>query len=155
MTKYIFVDVDGVLNYDSHEGGGFSHPIVLEGVTYKNIWLNKNHATMLLGLAERTGAQLVWATMWNDYANEFISPAIGLPELPVADVQQAYWNDTVAAMKARTVKKYAGDSVFVDFDDEYYIDQLIKDTNGKHIHIDPWYGLTQDHIDIAEKFLTQ
>jgi hypothetical protein len=31
-------------------------------------------------------ADLVWATSWNDLANTYVGPAIGLPELPVIDV---------------------------------------------------------------------
>ncbi|MFD3430461.1 HAD domain-containing protein [Nocardia fluminea] len=47
------------------------------------VWLNPEHGPKLLALAEYF--ELVWATMWEHDANEFIAPQIGLPELPVIE----------------------------------------------------------------------
>ncbi|ONK13131.1 hypothetical protein STBA_38930 [Streptomyces sp. MP131-18] len=47
------------------------------------IWLNPSHGRQLLQLAEVY--DLIWATTWGDEANTFISPVLGLPELPVVD----------------------------------------------------------------------
>lgn len=152
--RYIFVDVDGVLNpLGLLPEDGFLHSIALDGLVY-GVNLSKTHARLLLDLAEKTGAVLVWATMWNDYANEYISPAIGLPVLPVAQVKQEKFSETVAMMKARTVLSYAGDSSFVDFDDEFYIGPLLEGTNGIHIFVDPYAGLKEQHITKAENFFS-
>jgi hypothetical protein len=45
------------------------------------VWLNPAHGPALLALP----AELVWATTWQHEANEWIAPAIGLPELPVVE----------------------------------------------------------------------
>jgi hypothetical protein len=45
--------------------------------------LNPAWGPMLLSLQEM-GAQLVWATGWNEGANLHIGPLLGLPRLPVA-----------------------------------------------------------------------
>lgn len=42
------------------------------------VWLNPDHGPALLALP----VDLVWATTWEDEANEWIGPRIGLPELP-------------------------------------------------------------------------
>ncbi|BBC34089.1 hypothetical protein SGFS_053830 [Streptomyces graminofaciens] len=45
------------------------------------VWLNPDHGRRLRELGELY--DLVWATTWVDEANTFISPVLGLPELPV------------------------------------------------------------------------
>ncbi|WP_442911048.1 HAD domain-containing protein [Kitasatospora sp. NBC_01266] len=42
------------------------------------VWLNPGHGAELAALP----FELVWATTWEDEANTFIAPLIGLPELP-------------------------------------------------------------------------
>jgi hypothetical protein len=46
-------------------------------------YLNANHGAMLLEAAAEAGAELAWATTWNERANTYVGPKIGLPELPV------------------------------------------------------------------------
>jgi hypothetical protein len=47
------------------------------------VWLNPGHGPMILDVAAATKLQPVWATTWQDEANTLISPAVGLPPLPV------------------------------------------------------------------------
>ncbi|WP_035804621.1 HAD domain-containing protein [Kitasatospora mediocidica] len=42
------------------------------------VWLNPGHGPALLALP----FDLVWATTWEEEANAYVSPALGLPELP-------------------------------------------------------------------------
>ncbi|PNE37067.1 HAD domain-containing protein [Streptomyces noursei] len=42
------------------------------------VWLNPHHGPALLALP----FDLVWATTWEQEANDFIAPALGLPTLP-------------------------------------------------------------------------
>ena len=49
------------------------------------MWLNPAHGAALLAIADRTGAELIWATSWGQRANAIVAPAIGLPRLPVID----------------------------------------------------------------------
>ena len=43
------------------------------------VWLNPAHGPALLDLP----VELVWATTWEQEANEWIGPVLGLPALPV------------------------------------------------------------------------
>ncbi|WP_370371547.1 hypothetical protein [Catenulispora sp. GP43] len=43
------------------------------------VWLNPDHGPALAALP----FTLVWATTWQQEANEYIGPVLGLPELPV------------------------------------------------------------------------
>ncbi|NUP50819.1 MAG: hypothetical protein HOW97_26445 [Catenulispora sp.] len=45
------------------------------------VWLNPGHGPALTALPY----DLVWATSWEHAANEYVGPAIGLPELPVIE----------------------------------------------------------------------
>lgn len=79
--------------------------------------LNPAHGPALLGLP----VELVWATTWQHEANEWIAPAIGLPELPVvawppgaAHEQQPdglFW-------KTRSLAEYAAGRPFAWVDDQ-------------------------------------
>lgn len=44
-----------------------------------SVWLNPDHGPALAALP----FTLVWATTWEQEANEYIGPVLGLPELPV------------------------------------------------------------------------
>ncbi|MFB9367970.1 hypothetical protein [Kitasatospora albolonga] len=95
------VDVDGPLNpfaskpYRRPEGYG-THRLMTPrweamerrrlreyGLPHKapkplRVWLNEEHGAALAGLP----FELVWATTWEEEANAFVAPLLGLPELP-------------------------------------------------------------------------
>ena len=48
------------------------------------VWLNPAHGARLLALP----FELIWATTWEEEANEFIAPLVGLPALPCIAWQQ-------------------------------------------------------------------
>lgn len=93
----LFLDVDGVLNpfaakasrrpegYETHRLLPPSWIAQYDGMGRRvrplRVWLNPSHGPALLALADRF--DLWWATTWEHDANEYISPRIGLPELPV------------------------------------------------------------------------
>lgn len=88
----ILVDVDGVLNPDLKCGGPpycHCHLRWVRRFTYFGsrkirLYLNTDHAEMLRTLARKTGAELIWATTWEDDANREIGAHIGLPQMRVA-----------------------------------------------------------------------
>src|SRR5580704_12997664 len=78
----LLLDVDGVLNpfraapapngYQQYELAGY------------RVFLAERHGKWLRQLADRV--EMVWATTWCDDANELIGPILGLPQLPVIQV---------------------------------------------------------------------
>lgn len=117
----LFLDVDGPLNpYEAkptqRPDGYETHHIVPPGWSQAiRVWLNPTHGPMLLEFAEKNGAELVWATTWEDGANESIGPRIGLPELPVVHFGTMNRND----WKWLAVAKYAQGSPFAWLDDDF------------------------------------
>lgn len=92
----LFLDVDGPLNpwaaKPHRRPAGyqtFRYPRLRERDL--RVWLNPAHGAQLLELP----LELVWATAWDDEANSWVAPKIGLPELPVVHVGQPIMDMTL------------------------------------------------------------
>lgn len=161
MTKYIFVDIDGVLNPDNGllgderlvipENGNVPkflkerYPISLS--TQQGQWLNK--------LASDTSSTLVWGTSWSKYANGAVGNVIGLPNMDHLHLRREKPPETYGEVKAEAVAKYTKGARFVYFDDKPELAAFIRGLDGMHIYTDPRVGITLSHIKVAEKFLNR
>ncbi|PZG32451.1 hypothetical protein C1I98_29365 [Spongiactinospora gelatinilytica] len=117
----LLVDVDGVLNPTGRRSGDFrTYDCVIDGTLYK-VRLSRAHGDWLLALARDTGSALVWATTWEDAANDWIGPRLGLPALPVIPMPPsavpARGRDFGEMCKTPHVADYAAGRPFVWFDD--------------------------------------
>ena len=168
----ILLDVDGVINVTAsaavrrrrcfHDGwrqvrvpaGGYSY----------RIFCNPAIGPMLLKLAEETGAELAWATMWEEYANQGIGPLLGLPRLPVAPAQfrraghGTYMETGIKwDTKADSVVPWTKGRPFVWFDDEsseaWRASELAAAQPHLLVLVDEHEGLTQAHITLARSWL--
>ncbi|MFN2636829.1 MAG: HAD domain-containing protein [Gemmatimonadaceae bacterium] len=153
----ILIDVDGVLNPFRRPGSEwFTAKCSVGGRSY-NVILNPTHGPKLLELAEKVGAELVWATTWEHDANKEIGPKIGLPELPVIEVerdnQHLHLGDAIRH-KTPHVADWVKGRPFVWFDD--YLTSRDEEYLRGHegvgdfliIHVDDGLGITDD--DLAE-----
>lgn len=106
----------------------------------------------LLGL----GCPLVWATSWEDEANEVISPLLGLPRLPVVVWPDS--DDGAVHWKTAAICAYARGGPFVWLDDEVG-DAERRWVAGRHpapalVHrVDPAVGLTADDFDCVRRWV--
>jgi hypothetical protein len=115
----LFLDVDGtLLPY-----GGARLPSALgewdDRQDMSNPQLAKlvpEHGPLLLALP----CDLIWATAWMQDANEVISPLLGLPQLPVADLPEAPEEDDAGVLhwKTRALVDVAAGRPFAWVDDE-------------------------------------
>lgn len=137
----LFLDVDGPLNpfaakptrrpdgYETHRMTpqrwmeAERERLCAEGRPFKRakplrVWLNPAHGPALLDLP----VELVWATTWEQEANEWIGPVLGLPVLPVV-----YWPEESARPKREpgglfwktgTLADYAAGRPFAWVDDQ-------------------------------------
>ncbi|MEU4224318.1 HAD domain-containing protein [Nonomuraea sp. NPDC026600] len=158
LRPLILLDVDGVLNPWHKQGPTWlSVKAICDGVTYPVV-LNPEHGPMLLQLAQETGAKLVWATTWEEHANQEIGPLIGLPELPVIAVNSGGEVPRVHP-KTPPVAEYVNRRPFVWFDDDL---ERADRLHLKHhanvgafriIDVGPRKGLTGRHIEQAAEWL--
>ncbi|MFD8206759.1 HAD domain-containing protein [Streptomyces sp. NPDC059695] len=120
----LFLDVDGPLipfgadprQYPIYPTGldpreAEAHPLLSR--------IDPEHGTKLAAL----GCEVVWATTWEEDANEFIAPLIGLPRLDVVvwpEVSDLDEQDEHAGLhwKTRTLVARAAGRTFVWVDDE-------------------------------------
>lgn len=134
------------------------------------IVLNPAHGRLLRTLAAETDSELVWGTMWQDDANIWVGPKLGLPELPCVPIPPlplpgpgAQVSTTLGAWKAQHVAAWAGAAArpFVWFDDETDAPEQLSRLAGAHrlgrhlvVQVDGRTGLTEDHLTQARAWLT-
>ncbi|WP_283133168.1 HAD domain-containing protein [Rhizohabitans arisaemae] len=157
----VLLDVDGVLNPTSRTSLRLRrHECVVDGQTYR-VLLDRRHGAWLLALAGDTGAELVWATTWEHHANEHISPRLGLPPLPVVDVNRDGVSHYGEGHKTGPIAEYAGSRPFVWFDDAVgggdrtYLLSHEQVGDFLIVKIPPRTGLTRDHLTQARTWLTR
>ena len=141
MNPLLFLDVDGPLNpfaakpsrrpdgYQTHRMtpqrwmAAECAQLAAQGRPFKRakplrVWLNPAHGPALLALP----VELVWATTWEQDANEWIGPVLGLPALPVVhwpehssrpaqDPDSLFW-------KTKPLAEYAAGRPFAWVDDQ-------------------------------------
>jgi hypothetical protein len=116
------------------------------------------HGPRLLALP----CELVWATAWMDDANEVIAPLLGLPELPVANLPDAPWEEETGLLhwKTRALVEAAAGRPFAWLDDE--ITEVDRDWVCVHhpgqalLHrVDPLVGLSDLDLAIVENWLRE
>lgn len=169
----LYLDVDGPLNpfaakperrpegYSTHrmkpEGWVARHPGTPRAfVRPLRVWLAPDHGSRLRTLGGVY--DLVWATTWGAEANTFISPVLGLGELPVVEMPSlpavmpdgTFW-------KTRHLLAHAGGRPFAWVDDDlgdadrsfvaahHPVPALLR-------HVDPRYGLRDDDFAALEDF---
>lgn len=164
MKPLLLVDVDGVLDpcftpkawgkrsgrdgwkrYDTTVAG------VLDDDTGQALkvvqYLNANHGAMLLAAAAEADAELAWATTWNELANTYVGPKVGLPELPV------YWSGG-NPKRASVVLDAVGHRRFAWLDDSHGVIAACERSPWGHgVWVHQRSGLMQYHLDKAVKIL--
>ncbi|GLW97825.1 HAD domain-containing protein [Microtetraspora sp. NBRC 16547] len=156
----VLLDVDGVLNPFHRPSPRFTrYECVVDGCSYQ-VLLNERHGTELRSLADDTGAELVWATTWEENANEEIGPRLGLPRLPVIKVTAGAGATRGELFKTGPVAEYVRGRPFVWFDDELtsadweYLTGHPDVADFLLVEVDPRNGLSGWDIDRAREWLT-
>jgi len=146
----LFVDVDGVLSLFGFPGGG-DLPGAFHWVDGVAHCIPAASGPRLERLAERY--ELVWATGWEEKANEYLPHILGLPfrDLPVltfdgrAVFGTAHW-------KVEAIGEYAGDRPAAWIDDN--LDETCELWNDQRpaptllVRTDPPTGITDEHVEL-------
>jgi hypothetical protein len=156
----VLVDVDGVLNpARSHAPGYRRHWVFPAGLAHR-LLLNSSHGPMLTKLAEAAGAELAWASYWQNRANTWVGPRVGLPPLRFVPIQPRWRSRTRSSLgswKACHVAAWVGPRPFVWFEDDSDAASHIagQPDLGRHlvVKVDPVTGLTSSHVEQARAWL--
>lgn len=158
------LDVDGVLNplggRPPNQDGWESWTVTGHDGSYR-VLTNTGHGRMLLDWAEKVDADLVWATSWKDLANTEIAPRVGLPQLPVVDVdagpEVAYVNPKTPGV-AEWLKADGRPGVWFDDElsrvDNAYLKEALE-VPFRLVHVGKRHGLSVRHLVQAERWLTE
>ena len=144
----LLLDVDGVLNpLALRPPPGFS----VQWIDGYEVALSGKHREWLGELVR--SFELVWATTWEDSANESIGPLLGLPELPVVRFSGERTGDT---WKLEAVRSAVGDRPLVWIDDELFLDAYEwaqgRDAPTLLIRPSSSVGMTASHFDEICRF---
>jgi hypothetical protein len=153
----LFVDVDGVVSlfgfsFDEPAPGAFHR---VDGVVH---CLGAMAGRRLGRLEQRY--ELVWATGWEEKANEYLPRLLGLraPELPVLRFDgRAVWG--TAHWKVEAVEEYAGDRPAAWIDDnldercEHWARERAAPT--LLVPTDPAVGIDNEHVDLLLRWARQ
>jgi len=164
VKPLLLIDVDGVLNPFRRPGPEWvKTKCSVDGRSY-NVLLNPGHGKQLLDLAATVGCDLVWATTWEHDANTQIGPKVGLPHLPVIEVdrdnQHRHRYDDVRH-KTPHVAEWVQGRPFVWLDDylterdEAYLRDHAGVGDFLIIHVDEYAGVTDANLDEAAVWLTE
>lgn len=166
----VFLDVDGPLNLwaaGDRPSGFVEHRFRVSrwGRRRLRMWLNPAHGPMLLGMARRTGAELVWAPTWGRAANGTVGAALGLPELAAVEfVPGSALGDGALGdgqWKFPAVSRFAGQRPLVWFDDDFDLypqarDAFVARRGGGRVNlvrVDPHVGITEAQLAEVEEWL--
>jgi HAD domain in Swiss Army Knife RNA repair proteins len=146
----LFVDVDGVLSLFGFAPRAEQLPGPLYWIDGIAHFIPDEVGERLVRLAE--GFELVWATGWEERANEHLPHLLGLPvrELPYltfdgrAVFGSAHW-------KVDAIAEYAGNRPAAWIDDNID-EECIAWAEGRSaptliVHTDPAVGLTDEHVE--------
>lgn len=172
MKPVLLVDVDGVLNPfmmspNSWQKKGFSrHQVTIPAhvdastPTYR-VYLSAAHKEMIEELEEV--CDVVWATTWNDLANELLGPLLGLKEYPVLLLDDTVpWSYGSVFWKTPQVRAafseggaYEGRAfAWLDDDttkqDRSYFDQVFGKNFHKLVLVNPGQGLTREQVEAVK-----
>jgi hypothetical protein len=145
----LFLDVDGVISLFGFAPGAEPLPGPLHWIDGIAHFIPEDVGGRLVRLAERF--ELVWATGWEERANEHLPFILGLPfrDLPFLDFDgravfgSAHW-------KVDAIAEYAGNRPAAWIDDNID-EECIAWAEGRSaptliVHTDPAVGLTDEHV---------
>lgn len=163
--KAILLDVDGPLNpfsakippegYQTHR----MNPDSWHGTKALRVLLNPLHGRWLTNL----GAEIIWATMWEHDANEWIGPHIGLPKLEVIEwPDRQRYDPRNLHYKTKTIGTWMNENrpgiEFTWIDDEVTkrdLKYLNEECYGlaSTMQISPKFGIRSDDIQMLEYWM--
>lgn len=133
-----------------------------DGTATRTYWLSGIGADWIRSLLAG-GVEVVWATTWQEYANVYFAPALGIPELPVATTgREVHGWDSSDWKSVRLRERFPGRPlVWVDDNpvsgDAFAIDEMRAPHDRALTYFqligNPREGIRADHVRSVEAWL--
>jgi hypothetical protein len=133
-----------------------------DGMLMSTMWLSGTGAEWIRSLLAR-GVEVAWATTWQEYANVYFAPALGIPKLPVATTGKEVHGWASSDWKSvRLRERYPGRPLaWIDdnpvSDDTFAIDETRAPHDRALAHFQligrSHEGIRADHIQAVEAWL--
>ncbi|WP_433474012.1 HAD domain-containing protein [Spirillospora sp. CA-142024] len=149
----LYLDVDGVLNPEAPLEGFAEHAI-----GRLTVRINPDHGTWLRDLSAHY--DLVWATTWEEHANEYIAPLLDLPPLPhvaISAYEPQDGDPRTPLLQLPRMRKWAPILRHADGRPFAWVDDVIPLTVRRQalpyrrglrlVRVRPEEGLTRRHVD--------
>jgi hypothetical protein len=167
MKPYLFLDVDGVLN-QRVESSYHEYLVTVEVAKLPDSPFIKHFSDEFVDMTLRFDArypdwlaelaehfELVWATTWENAANEYLSGPLGLGRLPVVEHSKeparfSYVKNGQAALwKWDSIVPFAGERALAFIDDNAGSLARWENPRGEipTLILAPEWGLTREHVD--------
>jgi hypothetical protein len=156
LKPLLFVDVDGVISVFGFplDGPPPGRLLSVDGLPH---CISSGSGDRLIRLAETY--ELVWATGWEERANEHLPHLLGLPgELPTLIFdEQPMWGS--AHWKLSALERYAGDRPAAWIDDNF--NEACWDWASARsaptllVRTEPAVGITDEHVEELEAWATE
>jgi hypothetical protein len=146
------VDIDGVISLfgfdaSTRPAGSFQS---IDGIPH---FLSSKAAEHLLALAPIF--ELVWASGWEEKANEHLPHLLGLPALPHLSFERSVRRAN-AHWKLKAIDGYAGGRplAWIDdaFDETCHVWAAAREAPTLLVETLPAYGLTQSQVELLERW---
>jgi hypothetical protein len=164
VRPLLLLDIDGVLNPWAAAAcppGYVAHRFRAGWRRRRQAWLRPEHGPELLGLAERTGAELAWATSWAHDANTMVGAALGLPTLRVVEFAGPH-SDTGPEWKFLAVARFAYERPLAWLDDDFELRPVAKarfldrrEPPTLLVATDPAIGVTGHDLGVVERWFAR
>ncbi|TDC56420.1 hypothetical protein E1281_07485 [Actinomadura sp. KC345] len=154
----LYLDVDGVLNPEAPLAGFTEHT-----VGRLTIRINPDHGTWLRDLSVHY--DLVWATTWEEHANQHIGPLLDLPPLPhvaISNYVAQAGDPRTPLLQLPRMRKWAPILRHAEGRPFAWVDDVIPLTIRRQalphrralrlISVRPEDGLTRRHVDMLHRW---
>jgi hypothetical protein len=165
----LLLDVDGVLNAVTRTPPPDAWPEWQRGNARGFVITWSPEVPAFITELHKTGVEVLWLTTWEDLANQYISPLLGLPEFPLAGHRVNDYSDLAPWWKLPIAQALweADHEPFIWIDDDiwYEIMSLRSETEtwlkslppGSHLTVSPQTneGITPAHMVQIKSFIAE
>ncbi len=164
MKPLILLDVDGVVNAVGRTSRYWSDAVTIEKLscTYPDgeikefkILYSPTVVRKINKWADENRAEIMWLSSWDDRANKFFAPAVGLNQFAVGREDGAFKLDAIKNQPPDRIVIWIDDTLTTFLNDNQYDEVYMKGVfkRPNTLLMAPRNGLIKEHLDLISRVL--